>query len=140
MYPWRCTLSAKIVWYWWLLHILCNLTSTKISEYFKFFAQRSQKLEGKKCPKLAKDVSCFFKFPEKLLFGRVSTGQTFFNDYAFCYTSIGTQVRARHLDHICSCKRVKVPKNDKNVLKTGYTNTLAPRNPSRHSQITFFQP
>ena len=97
----------------WLLHIHCNSTSTKISEYFKLFAQPLQKLGGKKNQNWPKNVF-FFKFPDKLLFGRASTVQKFFNDY-ISYTPFATQPRVRslkipyHSDHIGRSKRVKVP-------------------------------
>ena len=126
----------------WLLHVLCNSTSSKISEHFKLFPQRLQKLGGRSCRKLAKNVS-FFKYLEKLLFGIVSKGQKLFNHYAF-YTAIAAQLRNHslkifsHSDHICRFKGVKVTQSKQNCTKTRCTNTFAPGNLSRLSQITFF--
>ena len=60
---------------------------------------------GEKVPKIWPKMCLFFKLPEKLLIGRVSTVQKFFNDHIF-YTPIGTQLRAcslkisNHSDHI----------------------------------------
>ena len=82
-------------------------------------------------------------YAEILLFGRLSTQHQFFNYYV-SHTSIGTQVRARflkissHSDYICRSKGVNVLKNGQKWTKTGYTNTFAPANPSRDSQIKFF--
>ena len=36
---WTYTKTVKIVWYSWLLHILCNSINTKISKHVNLFAQ-----------------------------------------------------------------------------------------------------
>ena len=101
------------------------------------------RIRWQKLTKIGQKCDFVFKSPKILLFGRVSTLQKFFNDY-ISYTSIEAQLRicslkiSNHLEHICRCKGVKVPINGQNFTKTGYTNTFAPGNPSKHDQITFF--
>ena len=64
----------------------------------------------------------FFKFPEKLLFGRVLVVRKFLND-CVSYISIRTQLRAHSLEissysgHICRSKGIKVSKNRQKCIK-----------------------
>ena len=70
-------------------------------------------------PKIGHKCVFAFKFIEKLLFGRVSTEQKCFIGY------------------VCQGAVVKVQKNGQKITKTGYTNTFALGNPSKHRQIKF---
>ena len=53
-----------------VLHILSNSTRSKLFEHNKLLAVRLQMLEGKKCPKLAKNVTFVQILKNKLLIGR----------------------------------------------------------------------
>ena len=53
-----------------VLHILSNSTRSKLFEHNKLLAVRLQMLEGKKRPKLAKNVTFVQILKNKLLIGR----------------------------------------------------------------------
>ena len=99
------------------MHILCNSTSTRISDYFKLFSQRLPKLAGRNWPKLAKNVS-FFKFPDK--WSLEECHQCKHYSVITCLTlnsTMNTFSEISHSAHICRNKDVKSPKMYQNVLK-----------------------
>ena len=66
-----------------------------------------------------------------------------FNGYD-SYSCIQTQLGAlslkvsSHVDHICRSEEIKVTKNAQKLTNIDLSNTFAPRNPSKRSQVTFF--
>ena len=85
----------------------------------------------------------FLNFLKNCSLEECLTVQKYFNDYV-SYVSIGTQLKAcslkisSHSHHICRSKGVNIPKMDKYVTKTGYTNILRPRIPRDIFKSRFF--
>ena len=102
-----------------MLHILCNSTSNNISEHFKLFAQSLQKLGGKKCLKLATNVSLLSNLLKN------------------CSLEECQQSKNASLVTFAKVRKSKSQKNRQKITKTGYTNTFALGNPSKHRQIKF---
>ena len=142
---WRCVISVKIVWYSWLLHILCNSTSTEISKHFKLnifrFAKHLQNISRFKDPILAKSVS-FFQISWKItLWKSVNSAKILqwlsflhiYRNLTECMFSENFKSLRPHLQKWGSQR----PKNGQKCTKTSY-NTFAPRNSSRHCQMSLF--
>ena len=109
------------------MHILCNSIITKISEHFKLFTQRLQKLRGKKCQELT-----ILNFLRKCSLQECQLSKNF-SVITFLISSIENQQGTyslkilSHSDHI---RKIKSRNMCKDILKLAI-NTLISKNPLR---------
>ena len=134
-----------IVSCWWLLQILWKATNTEVSINILSYLHNFCRSQGVKSAKILQCLRFLHIYWN-------STKSTFSeDDKSFGphlqrldsqrpkkwtrITKIGyANIYRPHVE----IKESKSQQMDKICTKTGYVNTFAPRNPSRHTQITFF--